>query len=82
MNTPPPMPTTQYFVAVNGQQSGPFTIPQLQQFAQAGQFTMQSLVWKQGMAGWEAAGNVAELAQLFAPAMPPVPPVPPVPPTL
>lgn len=79
MNTPPPMPTTQYFVAVNGQQSGPFTIPQLQQFAQAGQFTPQTLVWKQGMAGWEAAGNVAELAQLFAPAMPPVPPVPPMP---
>jgi hypothetical protein len=81
MNTPPPMPTTQYFVAVNGQQSGPFTIPQLQQFAQLGQFTAQTLVWKQGMAGWEAAGNVAELAQLFAPVMPPMPPVPPVPPT-
>ena len=81
MNTPPPMPTTQYFVAVNGQQSGPFTIPQLQQFAQMGEFTAQTLVWKQGMAGWEAAGNVAELAQLFAPVMPPMPPVPPVPPT-
>lgn len=70
MNTPPPMPTVQYYVGVNGQQIGPFTIPQLTQLVQNGQLTPQSLVWKQGMAGWEQAGNVAELASLFAPPMP------------
>lgn len=67
MNTPPPMPTTQYYVGINGQQIGPFTMPQLTQLVQNGQLTTQSLVWKQGMAGWEQAGNVAELAALFAP---------------
>lgn len=77
---PPPPPTSQYFVAVNGQQSGPFTIPQLQQLVQQGQINQQTLVWKQGMAGWEAAANVAELAQIFAPVAPPVPPAPPTPP--
>ncbi|MDO5497479.1 MAG: DUF4339 domain-containing protein [Alistipes sp.] len=83
MNTPPPAPQSQYFVAVNGQQSGPFSIPQLQQLAQQGQINAQTMVWKQGMAGWDAAGNVAELAQLFAPATPPTPPgMPPMPPTL
>lgn len=74
MNTPPPVPVSQYFVAVNGQQSGPFGIAQLQQLAAQGQINAQTLVWKQGMAGWESAGNVAELAQIFAPAVPPMPP--------
>ncbi len=70
MNTPPPMPTTQYYVGVNGQQAGPFSMPQLTQLAQNGQLTQQSLVWKQGMAGWEQAGSVAELSSLFAPSTP------------
>jgi hypothetical protein len=40
--------------------------------------TPQTYVWKQGMANWELAGNVAELTGLFAPpapgSMPPPPP--------
>ena len=70
VNTPPPMPTLQYYVGVNGQQAGPFSMPQLTQLAQNGQLTQQSLVWKQGMAGWEQAGSVAELSSLFAPSTP------------
>ena len=70
MNTPPPIPTVQYYVGVAGQQAGPFSIPQLTQLVQNGQLTQQSLVWKQGMAGWEQAGNVTELASLFVPPMP------------
>lgn len=70
MNTPPPMPNVQYYLAVSGQQIGPFPIPQLQQLVQNGQLTPQTLVWKQGMAGWEPASSVAELASLFAPPVP------------
>ena len=77
MNTPPPIPTVQYYVGVNGQQIGPFTMPQLTQLVQNGQLTPQSFVWKQGMAGWEQAGSVAELASLFAPPMPGAGPTPP-----
>ena len=80
MNTPPPMPAVQYMVAANGQQAGPFNMQQLQQLVQQGQLTPQSYVWKQGMANWECAGAVAELAALFAaPTPPPVPggPTPP-----
>ena len=74
MNTPPPMPAVQYMVAVNGQQSGPYNMQQLQQLVQTGQMNAQTYVWKQGMAQWEFAGNVQELAPLFAaPAPPPVP---------
>lgn len=77
MNTPPPMPTVQYYVGVNGQQVGPFTVPQLTQLVQNGQLTQQSLVWRQGMTGWEQAANVAELAALFAPPIPETGPTPP-----
>ena len=77
MGTPPPLPTVQYMVAAGGQQSGPYGIAQLQQLAQQGQLTPQTYVWKQGMANWEQAGNVPELAALFvAPTAPPPPPVP------
>ena len=82
-NTPPPTPVSQYFVAVNGQQSGPFSVQQIVQFAQQGQVNMQTLVWKQGMAGWEPISNVAEIASLLAPPTPPtMPPMPPTPPAL
>ena len=81
--TPPPMPNVQYTLAVNGQQMGPFNLQQLQQMATNGQFTPETYVWKQGMANWAKAGDVQELAPLFAPVMPPpMPPggsVPPIP---
>ena len=78
MNTPPPMPNVMYHISVNGSQAGPFNMQQLQQMAQSGQLTQQTYVWKQGMANWEHAGNVAELAALFAPPAPgSVPPPPP-----
>lgn len=77
-NTPPPAPVSQYYVAINGQQSGPFSVPQLQQLAQQGQINIQTLVWKQGMAGWEPIANVAEVASALMPQTPPaMPPMPP-----
>jgi hypothetical protein len=77
-NVPPPPPQIQYSVAVNGQTMGPFNMQQLQQMVQNGQLTTTTHVWKQGMAGWEAAGGVNELSSLFG-SMPPPPPPPPMP---
>ena len=74
-NTPPPPPTIAYSVSVNGQTAGPFNLQQLQQMVQNGQLTQNTHVWKQGMAGWEVAGNVQELANLFGAVPPPPPPV-------
>ena len=82
MNVPPVPPVSQYNVAVNGQNTGPYTIQVLSQMAAGGQFTKDSLVWKSGMANWQKAEEVAELAPLFAPSAPPVPPIPPVPPAM
>jgi len=80
-NTPPPMPQSMYYTNVNGQNMGPFSIPQLQQLAQNGQLTRETYVWKNGMANWELAGNVMELASVWGSVPPPMPPMPPVPPT-
>lgn len=79
--TPPPMPTAAvtYMVSANGQQFGPYNMQQLQQLAGRGQLTAQTYVWKQGMANWELAGNVQELASMFG-AVPPPPPMPQTPP--
>lgn len=71
------VPQVQYFIGINGQQYGPCDWNKLQQLIQQGQLTQQSYVWKNGMAQWEFAGNVAELAPLFqgtAPQMPGMPP--------
>lgn len=74
-NTPPPPPQILYSVSVNGQTAGPFNWQQLMQMVQNGQLTINTHVWKQGMAGWELAGNVQELSTLFG-AVPPPPPPP------
>lgn len=71
------VPQVQYYIGINGQQYGPCDWNKLQQLVQQGQLTQQSYVWKNGMAQWEFAGNVAELAPLFqgtAPQMPGMPP--------
>ena len=73
-NTPPP-PQIQYSVSVNGQTAGPFNWQQLQQMVHNGQLNQSTYVWKQGMAGWEFAGNVQELDNLFGTVPPPPPPV-------
>ncbi len=71
---PPPIPqTVMFYVAVNGQQTGPFDIATLTQQAQSGQLTKESLVWRDGMAAWTQAQQVAELQNLFGSTPPPIP---------
>ncbi len=72
---PPPLPgQVKFFVAINGQQHGPYEIPQIQQMIQGGQMTKEMMVWKEGMAAWAAAGTTPELASLFGSTPPPIPP--------
>lgn len=74
--TPPPPPVTQYFVSINGQQTGPFNLHQLQQLVMNGQLQRNTYVWKQGMQNWEEADKLLDLQNLFG-AVPPPPPPPP-----
>jgi membrane protease subunit (stomatin/prohibitin family) len=71
-NIPPPL--SQFYIAVNGQQTGPFAEQALAQMLQNGQITKDTMVWKNGMAAWTVAGQVPEVAKLFTQAPPPLPP--------
>ena len=64
-NTPPPIPNVMYYVVINGEQSGPYSMSQMQQMTTNGQLNQQTYVWKQGMPSWEIASNVPDLAVLF-----------------
>jgi hypothetical protein len=71
---PPPIPgAVMFHVAVGKEHSGPFDIGALGRLVTAKQLTRESLVWRDGMAQWAKAGEVPELASLFAGAPPPIP---------
>lgn len=73
---PPPLPDTQvqYFVAANGQQQGPYTMPTLESMVRQGTLTRETLVWAQGMPAWTKAGEVTALQPAFNAVPPPLPP--------
>lgn len=77
---PPALPAHQYFVAHNGQSLGPYGAQQLQQLLAGGNLTRDSMLWREGLAGWMPAHQVAELAPLFAAQAPPLPAATPPPP--
>jgi hypothetical protein len=73
---PPPLPqqAAPFWAAINNQQAGPFDANALQQMVQQGQITRETLVWRQGMANWTAAGQVPEFQPFFGATPPPLPP--------
>ncbi len=74
MAPPPPPMQTVWHIAVNGQTTGPFTAQQLQQSIATGQVKNDTMVWTNGMAGWQPAGQVPQLSGMFAASPPPPPP--------
>lgn len=88
MQAPPQLPQVSYYLAINGQQFGPYDMNTLQQLVQQGQLTPQTMVWAPGMPAWAAAQTCPDLAQLFVPqmpgGMPPLPGggMPPMPPSM
>ena len=76
MAPPPPPVEHVWHIAENGQTSGPYSKARLGRMAQEGQLKRDTHVWTPGQDGWQRAGDVAELAQLFT-ILPPPPPPPP-----
>ena len=70
---------TGYFVAVDGQPTGPHDTARLRLLIDGGQLNRETLVWRDGMPDWVAAGTVIELLPMF-PAVPPLLPVAQIPP--
>lgn len=58
-----------YYVDGNNQQQGPIDTAQLPSFG----VTAKTLVWCEGMANWQVAGEIPELASLFAAKQPEIP---------
>jgi len=65
---PPPLPAggPRYYIGVAGQQVGPLDLSGLRSEIQSGKLTRSTLVWKDGMSGWEAAERVPEVSALFS----------------
>ena len=61
----------QYFYAVNGAQQGPVSFDQLKALFASRTINKDSLVWKQGMAGWTALNQVEELKAFLGGNTPP-----------
>ncbi|MDC0738639.1 SPFH domain-containing protein [Cognatishimia sp. SS12] len=71
---PPPPPVEHvWHIAEAGKTTGPFSKAKLGRMAAEGKIKRETYVWTAGQDGWKAAGEVAELAQLFT-VMPPPPP--------
>ncbi len=55
------MPNRSWFYAFDGQQQGPYPDAQLRELIARGMVTADTLVWSDGMAGWQRAGEVPGL---------------------
>ena len=64
--TPPPIPETTYYVAANGQATGPFNLVTLEKMVTEGNLAADALVWKAGMAQWERMDRVNELKYILS----------------
>ena len=71
-STPPPLPNqiAQYFVAINGESDGPYSLEAVEKKLLSGDITKNTLIWTQGMDGWEKASSV--LSATFAQTPPPL----------
>lgn len=68
---PPPLPTEAgWFLGENGAQTGPHTAGSVRARVQEGSLDPSTLAWREGMSGWTA---ISELAELRPAAPPPLP---------
>lgn len=68
---PPIIPTEEYYLAVDGKPTGPYSLEKLKEMIVSGQLTPSSLLWKTGMKEWVKADTIEQLKDSF---MPPIPP--------
>lgn len=72
--TPPPLPSdVSYFVAKDGQSTGPFDLKLIIDGIKSGHITSDALIWKTGLANWVPAATLTELNASFNTMPPPIP---------
>ena len=71
---PPPLDNAAlWYIAIAGQRKGPYGEEAMRVRIELGEVTSDTLVWRQGMAGWMPAGQLPELVPLFYAEPPPLP---------
>lgn len=65
-------PAIEYYVALDGQQAGPFACPKLLEMARNHQLTPESRVWRAGFSAWRRADSDRWFDVIFAAVPPPV----------
>lgn len=67
--TPPPAPkktvSEMYYVLINDEQKGPFTIEKIGLLIEVNQVNTTTLVWKEGMTDWVHASEIKQISQFF-----------------
>jgi len=72
--TPPPIPASiDYYVAIDGQQQGPFDRLVVEQKIKNSEINRSTLIWHADLAEWTSAEKIAELSGAFAIVPPPLP---------
>jgi hypothetical protein len=69
---PPPLPG--WYLGNGGAQTGPYDDAALAAQAAAGTLTPGTLIWRAGMAAWEPASSVPDVAKHLGATPPPLPP--------
>lgn len=71
---PPPLPNqnVQYYLAINGQQQGPYDFQSIVSAIQSGNIDRNTLAWKNNMPSWEKLNTFQEFSQYFT-CPPPIP---------
>ena len=62
---PPPPQQKLYYVAADGEKTGPFNKSQLNQLKQNNLFNNESMVWTEGMSDWSEASNILDLKEVL-----------------
>ncbi|RPI19170.1 MAG: DUF4339 domain-containing protein [Acidobacteria bacterium] len=62
-----------YYLNRGGQQSGPFSLPDLEQMASEGRLSASDLVWRSDLEAWKPAGEVVGYFRSRPPVTPPPP---------
>lgn len=62
-----------WYIAINGQQQGPFSQAHIQQSLASGAYSQETLVWRQGFDNWRTIAQVPELLATSAAASTPPP---------
>lgn len=70
---PPPIQMATYFLAVNGQQYGPYDENTMNSMIKESRVNGDTMAWKEGMEGWAKLSTFTEFAQLLPAQAPPVP---------